>query len=432
MVTNVLCVGTELLLGQIEDTNSGNIGRMLANCGIDSYEQRKVGDNFGRIKLAMISMLENCDSIIIAGGLGPTHDDITREVAGDLMGVELVLNTEAEENMRKIFANRKREMPIINLRQAMVPQGATIIPNKNGTAPGLICPVVIGGKTKYMFLVPGFPYELKPMVQEVILPFILNIEKRNTVILNRTLKTWGIPESELSETLDEIIQDCETGDVKVGFLARGINGIYIKISTKAKSLAIAKNLINEVEEQIQEKIANNIYADEEETMESKVLDLLHKRKATLAIAESFTGGLVSSRIVEIPGASNVFKGSLVAYSKEIKNDILDIEFDDVYSSECAVKMARSTLEKFNVDFAISTTGVSGPGDEIENDVIHKAGECYIALAHKDFSAAYSFNFGGDRQRVREYGTISALNILREYLEGKLDETEFTKSGKTSE
>lgn len=116
MVTNVLCVGTELLLGQIEDTNSGNIGRMLANCGIDSYEQRKVGDNFGRIKLAMISMLENCDSIIIAGGLGPTHDDITREVAGDLMGVELVLNTEAEENMRKIFANRKREMPIINLR----------------------------------------------------------------------------------------------------------------------------------------------------------------------------------------------------------------------------------------------------------------------------------------------------------------------------
>ena len=323
-------------------------------------------------------------------------------------------------------------MPIINLRQAMVPQGATIIPNKNGTAPGLICPVVIGGKTKYMFLVPGFPYELKPMVQEVILPFILNIEKRNTVILNRTLKTWGIPESELSETLDEIIQDCETGDVKVGFLARGINGIYIKISTKAKSLAIAKNLINEVEEKIQEKIANNIYAYDDETMESKVLDLLHKRKATLAIAESFTGGLVSSRIVEIPGASNVFKGSMVAYSKEIKNDILDIEFDDVYSSECAVKMARSTLEKFNVDFAISTTGVSGPGDEIENDVIHKAGECYIALAHKDFSAAYSFNFGGDRQRVREYGTISALNILREYLEGKLDETEFTKSGKTSE
>lgn len=415
MSTSILCVGTELLLGQIDDTNSGYLGRVLADKGIESFEQRKIGDNFSRIKSTVISMLENSDSIIIAGGLGPTHDDITREVVSDVMGAEMVLDIDAEKNMRDIFSRRKREMPQVNLRQAMVPVGAQIIPNENGTAPGLICPIQINGKTKYAFLVPGFPHELKPMVENTIIPFILSKEKTHHVIVNRTLKSWGIPESELSETLENIIEECESGQVKIGFLARGINGIYIKLSTKAVDINIAKSSIENVEKTIQEKIGDFIYAYDDETMESNVLELLREKNATLSIAESFTGGLICSRLVEVSGTSDVLKGSLVAYSEEIKNKLLEIDFGDVYSIECARKMAESTLEKFGSDFAISTTGVSGPGSQIVNGIEHIQGEAYIGFASKEFSGAKKFIFGGDRQGIREFGTISALNILREYL-----------------
>lgn len=417
-------MGTELLLGQIEDTNSGYIARELVDNGIDSFEQRKIGDNFDRIKATILSMLETCDSVIVTGGLGPTHDDITREVVSEIMGSELVLDKSVEQNMRDIFAKRNRAMPENNLRQAMVSVGATAIENKKGTAPGLICPIILGGKTKHVFLVPGVPYELKPMIEEVIIPFIVKLENSSNVIINRTLKCWGAAESELSELLDDIIFECENSNVKLGFLARGIEGIYIKLSTKTTRHpelvegSIPPEILK-VEQKVFERVGKFVYAYDDETMESKVINLLRTNNSSLAIAESFTGGLVSSRLVEIPGASDIFRGSIVAYSSDIKNDILEINFDDVYSLDCAEKMALAIRDKFDSDYAISTTGVSGPGEEIINGVTHVQGECYIGIATCDNSQAYSFKFGGDRQRVRENGTITALNILRELMLGKL-------------
>lgn len=443
MSTSILCVGTELLLGQIQDTNSTFIAQELCDSGIDSFEQRKIGDNFERIKSTMLSMLQSADSIIVTGGLGPTHDDITREVTASLMDVELVLDVDAEINMRDIFAKRDREMPQINLRQAMVPVGASVIANENGTAPGLICPVKVGMKIKHIFLVPGVPHEMKPMVTDNIIPFIRALEDSPHVIINRTLKSWGLPESSLSELLGDIILECEQGDVKIGFLARGINGIYIKISAKVlrdpsvvtgdpsvvtgdpsvipRDVEGSKNSpVNEIENKIMSIIGDYVYAYDDDSMESIVLDLLAQKKASLALAESFTGGLLSSRLVEIPGASDTLKGSIVAYQIDAKEKVLGIEFDDVYSLDCAEKMASAALEKFDSDFAISTTGVSGPGSQFVDGVEHIQGEVFIGLASKDFVISRRLILGGDRQRVREYGTISALNLLREVLLGKTD------------
>lgn len=420
LATSILCVGTELLLGQIEDTNSGFIARELLDSGIDSFEQRKVGDNFDRIKSTMLSMLESADSIIVTGGLGPTHDDITREVTADLMNVDLVLDEDAENNMREIFSRRNKDMPEINLRQAMVPVGAKIIPNSLGTAPGLICPVKVGMKVKHIFLIPGVPHEMKPMVTETIIPFIAALENSSQVIINRTLKSWGLPESSLSEILGDIIAECENGNVKIGFLARGINGIYIKISAKSDSRVEGNAAIARVEESIMSLIGDYVYGFDDETMESIVIDLLRKRNANVSIAESFTGGLVSSRLVEISGASDVLKGSIVAYQVDAKDKVLGVQVDDIYSLECAEKMAKAALEKFDSDFAISTTGVSGPGSQFVNGVEHVQGEVYLGVATRGYVMARKFILGGDRQRVREYGTISALNLLREILLNKVE------------
>lgn len=420
MATSILCVGTELLLGQIHDTNSGYIAQELVASGIDSFEQRKVGDNFERIKNTLISMLEISDSVIVTGGLGPTHDDITREVTAQVMGVELVLDETVEKNMRDIFSRRGRDMPEINLRQAMVPVGATVIPNPLGTAPGLICPLKVGMTVKHIFLVPGVPHEMKPMIKDVVVPFISATKNSIDVIVNRTLKSWGLPESELSEELYDLVEECDKGDVKIGFLARGINGIYIKISMKAKERKIAESEIAKVEEQILAKVGKYVYAYDDDSMESIVAGLLREKGATLSIAESFTGGLICSRLVEVEGASDVLKGGIVAYQVEAKHDVLNIDFEDVYSLECAEKMAKAALEKFQSDFAISTTGVSGPGSQFVNGVEHKQGEVYIGIASKEFATARKIVLGGDRQRVREYGTISALNLLREVLLEKAD------------
>ena len=415
MATSVLCVGTELLLGQIEDTNSGYIGRVLADHGITSLEQRKVGDNFERLKNTIVSMLQIADSIIICGGLGPTHDDITREVVAEIMGVESKIDDEVEKNMRDIFSRRDLEMPIINLRQAMVPEGAMPIANIKGTAPGLICPLVLDGKNKSLYLVPGFPHELKPMLHNVIIPNILGDENIHDILITRTLKSWGISESSLSETLNSIIEECENGIVKIGFLARGINGIYIKISAKSDSESIAMAEIARVEQQVMDLVSDCVYAYDDETMESKIVELLSKCDSTLSIAESFTGGLVASRIVEVPGASNVLVGGQVLYSDEIKKSLLGIDFDDVYSKDCAEKMAKATLEIFDTDFAIATTGVAGPDTVVVNGLEHVRGECYFAIASKDRVEVVKMHLGGDRQRVREYGTITVLNLLQKFI-----------------
>lgn len=411
MNCSILCVGTELLLGQIIDSNSSYLGEQLANAGIASYEHRRVGDNEERISKAVLDMLKSADALIVTGGLGPTHDDITREVVAKLMGVELELDQQIVENMEALFKKRNRVMSQNNLRQAMVPKGATILPNKLGTAPGLMCPLLFDGETKNIFLLPGVPHEMKELFEQYVLPQLKSQTDRSRVFATRTIKTWGLPESVLAEQLDEIVQDGETSEVKVGFLARGINGIYVKLSVSATDETSANQIIAPVQKRVEDLIGDFIYAYDNENMESVVLDLLRKNSLSLSIAESFTGGLVTSRLVDIAGASDVLSGSVIAYSEEIKREILKVRTEDIYSIQCAKEMAHGVKEIFATDVSLSTTGVAGPDDIGE----HKPGQVFICAKVDDKELAEEFHLGGDRQRVREYGTITALNLLRKLL-----------------
>lgn len=408
MICNILCVGTELLLGQIDDTNSAYIAQQLVDAGITSYEHRRVGDNPERIEKAMRELLEVSDVVIVTGGLGPTHDDITRDVAAIVMGAELKQDDNIVEHMRTFFTQRNRAMPDSNLRQALVPVGATPIENCFGTAPGLICPV----GDKVIYLIPGVPHEMKPMVVDVIVPDIVS-RGDTQAIVTRTLKSWGIPESSLVEILSDFVIAGETQDVKVGFLARGMNGIYVKLSAAADTLQHAREVIAPVEKQVLAVLGNAVYGYDDDTMESVLIDVLQAHQQTLAIAESLTGGMLSSRLVDVPGSSVVHRGGVVSYSREVKENVLGVDVEDVYSIECASQMAQGVRKHLGSDIGLSTTGVAGPDD----DNGHTPGEVYIGIATDTQTIARKFLLGGDRKRVREYTTITAFDFLRRYLLG---------------
>jgi len=411
MRCSVLCVGTELLLGQINDTNSTYISERLSEIGISSFEKRTVGDNAERIASAVVDILHESDALIITGGLGPTHDDITREVIADIMGVELLVDEDVVADMKAIFAKRNRQMSDNNIRQAMVPIGAKVLRNPLGTAPGLQCPLKVGGEEKTVFLTPGVPHEMKHILEESVFPSLLTMKEDSNVIFTRTLKTWGLPESTIAQELEDLVLQADSGEVKLGFLVRGMNGIYIKLSVSSSSVEMAKELIVPIEEKVKEKVGEFIYAFDEETMESIVIDLLKQSDTTLGICESLTGGMVMSRLIEVPGAGDVLAGGMVTYKTSTKHDVLGVQVDDVYSHECAQQMADKLRKKLNTTFALSTTGVAGPDDEDG----HHAGEVYIGVSSKEDLFSEEFSLGGDRQRVREYCTITALNVLRKHL-----------------
>ncbi|MFN8015612.1 MAG: competence/damage-inducible protein A [Acidimicrobiia bacterium] len=417
MICSILSVGTELLLGQINDTNSTYISSCLGDAGVFCYEHRKVGDNEQRLTNAIESMLSESDAIIISGGLGPTHDDITREVVAKLMNVDLVFNEDIAGIIHERFVKRKIEMPENNLRQAYVPQGVKIIENNLGTAPGLICIVNHKGNKKRIYLVPGVPHEMKPMVNDVIIPDLLSNITSKKKLTHRIIKTWRLPESELAARLNELVEKGETGRVKIGFLARGINGIWVKLSIATEEDEDPWEFINEVESEVKEILNEYIYAYDDETMASVVTDLLKDSSRTLSICESFTGGMVSSLIVDVPGTSEVLKGSMVSYDEKIKHKIVGVSAEDVYSHECAQQMAQGVLKMFDADIAISTTGLAGPDAQDG----HEVGEVYIGIASIDGASSRQFSLLGDRQRIREYGSITALDVLRRFLLGLSDD-----------
>lgn len=412
MICNILCVGTELLLGQIDDTNSSYIARRLSDAGILSYEHRRIGDNHRRLFSEINSMLDDADVLIITGGLGPTHDDITREVMAEVMGVELNQDDEIVEKMKQHFASRNRDMSSNNLRQAMVPDGARVLSNPLGTAPGLKCLLQHNGVEKITYLLPGVPHEMEFMINEFVIPDLVKRAGSN-VIVTRTIKTWGIPESNLAEMLDKYVQHGETDDIKIGFLARGINGILVKLSTAAVTKESAEEKIKPVENEVLNILGDCVYAFDGETMESVVIDLLRNKKMRLAVGESLTGGMILSRLVDVSGASDVLAGGVVSYSIDVKKSVLGVNADDVYSHECAKEMAQGVKKHLNADIAISTTGVAGPGP----DGGHNPGEIYIGISSHSETISEEFSINGDRRRIREYTTITALDCLRKYLTG---------------
>jgi nicotinamide-nucleotide amidase len=412
MRCDVLAIGTELLLGQITDTNSQWIGEQLAAAGIDSLLQAKVGDNLGRIETLLTRMLAEADAVIICGGLGPTHDDLTRDAIAKVMGVGLHHDDAVADVIRQLFASRNRRMAENNLRQAQVPDGATVIPQTRGTAPGLICPVQVGGTTKVVYAVPGVPHEMKDMVQRAVLPDLLTRSGAASVILSRTLRTWGESESGLNERLDPVIERLETeGNPTLAFLASGWEGIKVRLTAKATTTAAAGAILDRWDAEVRALVGDIVFGVDDDTMESVVLQMLRERGLSLGLAESVTGGLVAGRITGVPGASDVFRGSIVSYASDVKFDLLGVPEGPVVSESAAAAMAVGAQRVLGADAALALTGVAGPTEQDGMPV----GTLCIGIAIGAHVYTRTLQMPGQREQMRQMSVISSLDLLRRSL-----------------
>jgi nicotinamide-nucleotide amidase len=408
MRCEVVAVGTELLLGQIVDTNSSWIGEQLALAGIEHLRQGKVGDNLDRIVACLEEALARADAVIVCGGLGPTQDDITREALARVMGVELRRDDVVADVIRHLFASRGRTMADNNLRQADVPMGASVIEQRTGTAPGLICPV----GDKVVYAVPGVPYEMREMLERAVLPDLATRAGEPQVIVSRVLRTWGESESRVAELLDPRLRALDEVDgVTIAFLASGIEGIKVRLTARADTVAAADAALDLEEGEVRAVLGDLVFSGEDLPMEAEVGRLLVAQGKTLAVAESLTGGLVASRIVAVPGSSEWFTGGVVAYDSRVKFDVLGVPEGPVIGEAAVLAMAHGVRRLLHADVGIATTGVAGPTEQEG----HPPGTVWIGLTTNDRDDAVRLRLPGDRDRVRQFSAISLMDRLRRSL-----------------
>ena len=398
MRCEVVAIGTELLLGQIVDTNSSWIGEQLALAGIDSHFQVKVGDNFDRMEVTIRHALDRSDAVICCGGLGPTQDDITREVIAAIMGVALHRDEAIVEKIRMGFESRGRVMTDNNRRQADIPEGASPIPQMPGTAPGLICPI----GDKVIYAVPGVPHEMRTMMEGTILPDLQRRSGQTAVIRSRVLRTWGNSESGLAETLaDRIDQLDRLGNPTLAFQASGIEGIKVRITAKSPDESTAESILSAEEGLIRGMLGNVIFGIDEESMETVVLNMLGERGMTLAIAEGLTGGVMASRLSDVDQRMAIFRGGTVG---------TDIEDSGKGGEACAAEAAAKTRQIFGTDVGLAVA-TAGRQDEQPRATV------YVCLDINGTSYTQTVSLPGDRNRFRNYAVINALNFLRRTLMG---------------
>lgn len=413
MRCDVLAVGTELLLGQIVDTNSAWIGGQLAASGIDSLQQIKVGDNQARIEATLRQQLDVADAVIVCGGLGPTHDDVTREAIAAVMGAELRMDGVVADRITELFASRGRRMSDNNLRQAMVPEGAEVIPQTRGTAPGLICPV----GDKVVYAVPGVPHEMQEMLDRAVLPDLRARAGAASVIASRVLITWGESESGLNERLDDVIAELDTRAAAdevvptLAFLASGWNGLKVRLTVRADDESTARDVLKAWEERIVEHLGPIVFGYDNDTMESVVLDALRRRGLTLAVAESVTGGLVGARLTDIPGSSDVFRGSIVSYATDVKRELLAVPEGPVVSEDAATAMAANVRDVLGADVGLSLTGVAGPDPQDDQP----PGTLWVGIADPSGAWARPAKLFGQRTQMRQFSVITSLDLLRRHV-----------------
>ena len=411
MNVEMLAVGTELLLGQIVNGNAADIGARLAEAGLDHFRQTVVGDNLERIVSAIGEAAARADALIITGGIGPTQDDLTRDALARAAGVPMHFSDEYADHLRRWWERRGRPMPETNLRQAEYPEGATMIPNEKGTAPGLR--LRIG--TCWVFAVPGVPQEMLPMVEAHIIPFLV-AEAGGTggVIVSRLLRTWGESESRIAELLGDLY-DAGTNPT-LAFLASG-GEIKLRLTARAHSGEEADRLIAPREEEIRGRLGSLVFGAGDDTVERVVLRACTEAGLTLATAESATGGMVAAALTSVPGASAAFAGGVVAYSGAAKVALLGVTLETIaehglVSEETALAMARGAARRFAAGVAVAVTGSAGP-DALE----HPPGTIVIAVVTPSGERARLLRLPGDRERVRTYATTAALHAIRLALSG---------------
>jgi nicotinamide-nucleotide amidase len=405
----VVAVGTELLLGQIVDTNSAWIGEVLALAGIDVNFGSTVGDNLERIVSALRIALDRNDAIVVCGGLGPTQDDITRDAIAEVMGVSLELDDEVAARIERMFASRGRVMAANNMRQAEVPVGASAIQDPQpGTAPGLICPV----GDKVIYAVPGVPHEMRTIVSATIVPDLRRRSGEVSVIMSRVLRTWGESESRLAEILAGRIELLDrTGNPTLAFLASGIEGLKVRITAKAPDEATALELLANEEAEVRALLGQIVFGVDDENMEHAVALMLDAHGLSLGLAESITGGLMGARLTDVAGASGFFKGSIVSYDSSVKFSVLGVPEGPVVSASAAEAMASGARRVLGADVGLAVTGVAGPAEQDGQPV----GTVFIGIAIDDDVDSVRMQLPGDRRRIREFTTISALDLLRRRL-----------------
>ena len=411
MRAELVAVGTELLLGQIANTNAQWLSERLAEVGVDVLHHQVVGDNHDRIVAALELAISRADAVIITGGLGPTGDDITRPCLADVMGVALDRDAAIEAALRDRFVALGREMPISNLAQADVPRGATPIVARLGTAPGLAATV----RGTRVFALPGVPAEMRDMMLATVLPE-LGAAAGGSTLVSRVIRCTGIAESRTAELLEDLF--VASRNPSIAYLAGG-GEVKVRLTARGDDRASAEAAIAPVADEIVRRLGDAVFSARGEDLEEAVVRLLGDRGVTLAAAESLTGGLFGARVTAVAGASAVFLGSAVAYATDAKASVLGVDPEVLaehgpVSGECAVAMAAGARHLFGADVAVAMTGVAGPGAQ---DGV-AAGTLWLGLDAADRSHRRLLRTPGEREAVRRWATQHALDLVRRYLEGR--------------
>ena len=407
MIVEVVAVGTELLLGQIVNTNAAFIGSALAEHGHDAMYQQVVGDNFERVTYALRTAIDRSDAVIITGGIGPTQDDLTREALCQATGREMLFSGEYAETLRHWWERRGRVMPESNLKQAEYPEGAVMVPNPRGTAPGL----VLDHEGTVIFCVPGVPAEMEYLLEHEVIPALRVRAAGDSTLVSRLLRTWGRSESDVAETLADLYE--ATTNPSVAFLASG-GEIKVRLSAKADTAEEAATMLEPLDREVRDRLGDSVFGVDDETIQVVLFRLLEERGWRIGVAESVTGGLVSAALTEVPGSSKYFVGGVVPYDARLKQSLLGVaDITTVVNEATASAMASGVREMLGVEVGVAITGEAGP-DTLERP----PGTIVVGVSTPDDTRARELTMVGDRERIRIYGVTTALHLARLALEGK--------------
>lgn len=413
MKAHIISIGDELLIGQTINTNAAYIGEKLSELNIDVTQVSTVADNEQSILDEFKQAGSSSDLIIITGGLGPTHDDITRSAVVKFFNTSLVKDEEVLENIKSLFTRRGRKLSKVNIDQAMVPKIAQVIKNSRGTAPGYW----IENNNKIYVVMPGVPYEMKSMMDEYVLDKLIEITRNDELIIKRVvLQTTGIPESLLFERLGNLEELLEGS--KLAFLP-SIYGVKLRLTVSETDEEIAKNRLTEIEQKIRAKVGRFIFGKGEETLPEVVGRILKERDLKLATAESCTGGLIASMITDISGSSAYFERGVVCYSNASKVEILKVDEDTIaehgaVSQEVAMQMAEGVKSTSGADIGLATTGIMGPTGATTDKPV---GLVYIGYCDERVCTAKKFKFGDERILNKKRTAQAALDLLRKNILG---------------
>ena len=401
MKCEIIAVGTELLLGNIVNSNARYLSEKLAELGIDVHYHITVGDNIGRLKEAIETSLKRSDMIITTGGLGPTDDDLTKDGVAEALGLKLIPHKQSLEKIEAYFKEANRPMPECNKKQGYIPEGAIVLENDNGTAPG----IMVEKDEKVIILLPGPPKEMMPMFANKVYTYLK--AKSSFVIRSKTLRVVGVGESTIQELLQHIFD--EQSNPTIAPYAKD-GEVHLRITAKCQNEVEANIMLQEMEAKITNILQESIYGYDEESLEYIVYKLLKEKSMTISIAESCTGGMISSRLTNVSGVSSVFMNSIVTYSNEAKINFLNVKENTLIkygavSAETAQEMAKGIMQVSGTDIGLSVTGIAGPeGGTLDKPV----GLFYIGIAIGDVVETHKFCYPGSRERIRNNATTRAL------------------------